>query len=92
MLGKVKSTVTASTAKLSLTNKKDININTKNSAGMMVVNESTAVGKGNVSAENTGTINLTASAATNEKNIGILADKATGINIGNINVKHNGII
>ena len=86
MLGKVKSTVTASTAKLSLTNKKDININTKNSAGMMVVNESTAVGKGNVSAENTGTINLTASAATNEKNIGILADKATGINIGNINV------
>ena len=86
MLGKVKSTVTASTAKLSLTNKKDININTKNSAGMMVVNESTAVGKGNVSAENTGTINLTASAATNEKNIGILADKATGINTGNINV------
>ena len=86
MLGKVKSTVTASTAKLSLTNKKDININTKNSAGMMVVNESTAVGKGNVSAENIGTINLTASAATNEKNIGILADKATGINTGNINV------
>ena len=86
MLGKVKSTVTASTAKLSLTNKKDININTKNSAGMMVVNESTAVGKGNVSAENTGTINLTVSSATNEKNIGILADKATGINTGNINV------
>ena len=85
MLGKVKSTVTASTAKLSLTNKKDININTKNSAGMMVVNESTAVGKGNVSAENIGTINLTA-ATTNEKNIGILADKATGINTGNINV------
>ena len=85
MLGKVKPTVTASTAKLSLTNKKDININTKNSAGMMVVNESTAVGKGNVSAENIGTINLTA-ATTNEKNIGILADKATGINTGNINV------
>ncbi|EAA24798.1 FUSOBACTERIUM OUTER MEMBRANE PROTEIN FAMILY [Fusobacterium vincentii ATCC 49256] len=85
MLGKVKSTVTASTAKLSLTNKKDININTKNSAGMMVVNESTAVGKGNVSAENIGIINLTA-ATTNEKNIGILADKATGINTGNINV------
>ncbi|KDE67629.1 membrane protein, partial [Fusobacterium necrophorum BFTR-2] len=86
MLGKVKSAVTASTAKLSLTNKKDININTKNSAGIMVVNESTAVGKENVLAENTGTINLTSSSATNEKNIGILADKATGINTGNINV------
>ncbi|WP_338967379.1 galactose-inhibitable autotransporter adhesin Fap2 [Fusobacterium nucleatum] len=86
MLGKVKSAVTASTAKLSLTNKKDININTKNSAGIMVVNESTAVGKENVLAENTGTINLTSSSATNEKNIGILANKATGINTGNINV------
>ncbi|WP_338990654.1 galactose-inhibitable autotransporter adhesin Fap2 [Fusobacterium animalis] len=86
MLGKVKTTVTTSAAKLSLTNNKNININTKNSAGMMVVNDSAAVDKANVTAENTGTINLTASAATNEKNIGILADKATGINTGNINV------
>ena len=85
MLGKVK-TGTPNTAKLTLSNSKNINIEYKSSVGMMIKNESTAVGKGNVSAENTGTINLTASAATNEKNIGILADKATGINTGNINV------
>ena len=89
MLGKVKTTVTTSAAKLSLTNNKNININTKNSAGMMVVNDSAAVDKANVTAENTGTINLTSSPATNEKNIGILAEKSTGINntTGVINVE-----
>ena len=84
MLGKVK-TGTPNTAKLTLSNSKNINIEYKSSVGMMIKNEST-VDKANVKAENTGTINLTASAATNEKNIGILADKATGINTGNINV------
>ncbi|MEJ6472379.1 autotransporter-associated N-terminal domain-containing protein [Fusobacterium nucleatum] len=84
MLGKVK-TGTPNTAKLTLSNSKNINIEYKSSVGMMIKNEST-VDKANVKAENIGTINLTASAATNEKNIGILADKATGINTGNINV------
>ena len=84
MLGKVK-TGTPNTAKLTLSNSKNINIEYKSSVGMMIKNEST-VDKANVKAENIGTINLTASAATNEKNIGILVDKATGINTGNINV------
>ncbi|MCY7009153.1 autotransporter adhesin [Fusobacterium simiae] len=86
MLGKVKSSVAASDTELTLINKNNIVVNSKSSAGMMVVNESTAVGKDNVKAENIGTINLTTSASTNEKNIGILADKATGINAGDINV------
>ena len=84
MLGKVK-TGTPNTAKLTLSNSKNINIEYKSSVGMMIKNEST-VDKANVKAENIGTINLTVSSATNEKNIGILADKATGINTGNINV------
>ncbi|MBR8823636.1 hypothetical protein IX293_001910 [Fusobacterium necrophorum] len=86
MLGEVKSTVTAAST-LALTNSGNININSKNSTGMMLTNDSASLSKDNVKAENTGTITLASTTATDNKNIGILANKkSTGINSGNINV------
>ena len=86
MLGEVKSTVTAAST-LTLTNSGNININSKNSTGMMLTNDSASLSKDNVKAENTGTITLDSTTATDNKNIGILANKkATGINSGTINV------
>ena len=92
MLGEVKSTVATGTATtLALTNSGNINVKTKNSTGMMLTNDSASLTKDKVKAENTGTITLepatAATAATDNKNIGILANKkATGINSGTINV------
>ena len=92
MLGEVKSTVATGTATtLALTNSGNINVKTKNSTGMMLTNDSASLTKDKVKAENTGTITLepatAVTAATDNKNIGILANKkATGINSGTINV------
>ena len=86
MLGEVKSTVTAAST-LTLTNSGNININSKNSTGMMLTNDSASLSKDKVKAENTGIITLSSTTATDNKNIGILANKkATGINSGTINV------
>ncbi|MDC7954276.1 autotransporter-associated N-terminal domain-containing protein [Fusobacterium simiae] len=86
MLGEVKSTVTASSGTLTLTNQNNIVINSKESVGMMLTNDATNVSKDNVKAINKGTIDLNSS-STNKDNIGILANKrATGINEKNINV------
>ena len=86
MLGEVKSTVATGTATtLALTNSGNINVKTKNSTGMMLTNDSASLTKDKVKAENTGTITL--EPATDDKNIGILANKkATGTNSGTINV------
>ena len=88
MLGEVKSTVATGTATtLTLTNSGNINVKTKNSTGMMLTNDSASLAKDNVKAENTGIITLESTTATDNKNIGILANKkATGINSGTINV------
>ena len=88
MLGEVKSTVATGTATtLALTNSGNINVKTKNSTGMMLTNDSASLTKDNVKAENTGIITLSSTTATDNKNIGILANKkATGINSGTINV------
>ena len=88
MLGEVKSTVTTGTATtLTLTNSGNINVKTKNSTGMMLTNDSASLTKDKVKAENTGIITLESTTATDNKNIGILANKkATGINSGTINV------
>ncbi|BBM36292.1 autotransporter-associated N-terminal domain-containing protein [Pseudoleptotrichia goodfellowii] len=87
MLGKITSASGPSaSSKVTLENKNNIIVTAKKSVGMMVDNDSTTVAKGNVKAENTGTITLTAG-TSNEENIGILANKnATGINKGAINV------
>ena len=86
MLGKVTNSVTTATSKLTLSNKKAINVDNESSVGMMLENNSTNVVKANVTAENTGVITLKDS-ATNKENIGILAKKnSTAIN------KDNGII
>ncbi|WYE87940.1 autotransporter adhesin [Fusobacterium polymorphum] len=86
MLGEVKSTVTAAST-LTLTNSGNININSKNSTGMMLTNDSASLSKDKVKAENTGIITLDSTTATDNKNIGILANKkAKGINSGTINV------
>ena len=88
MLGVVDKTTTGSTYKLELKNSGNINVAGKKSAGMMLTNESASIGKDKVTAENTGTITLSSTTATNNKNIGIYVDKkATGINDGTINVK-----
>ena len=88
MLGVVDKTTTGSTYKLELKNSGNINVAGKESAGMMLTNESASIGKDKVTAENTGTITLSSTTATNNKNIGIYVDKkATGINDGTINVK-----
>ena len=86
MLGKVTSSVTMAASKLTLFNKKAIDIDKESSVGMMLINDSTDVIKANVKAENTGVITLKNS-TTNKENIGILAKKnSTAIN------KDNGII
>ena len=88
MLGVVDKTTTGSIYKLELKNSGNINVVGKESAGMMLTNESATIGKDKVTAENTGTITLSSTTATNNKNIGIYVDKkATGINDGTINVK-----
>ncbi len=88
MLGLVDKTTTGSTYNLELKNSGNINISGKESAGMMLTNGSASIGKDKVTAENTGTITLSSTTATNNKNIGIYVDKkATGINDGTINVK-----
>jgi len=88
MLGLLDGAITGVTSALTLTNSGNVNVNSKKSAGMMVTNNSTAVSKANVKAENTGTITLASTTATDNKNIGILAnEKATGINEGTIQVK-----
>ena len=86
MLGKVDSSVTTVASKLTLFNKKAIDVDKESSVGMMLENDSTDVAKANVKAENTGVITLKDS-TTNKENIGILAKKnSTAIN------KDNGII
>ena len=88
MLGVVGKTTTGSTYKLELKNSGNINVVGKESAGMMLTNESATIGKDKVTAENTGTITLSSTTATNNKNIGIYVDKkATGTNAGTIDVK-----
>ena len=88
ILGEVKSTVATGTATtLTLTNSGNINVKTKNSTGMMLTNDSASLTKDKVKAENAGIITLSSITATDNKNIGILANKkATGINSGTINV------
>ena len=88
MLGKVTNSVTTATSKLTLSNKKAINVDNESSVGIMLINDSKndVLDKANVKAENTGVITLKNS-ATNKENIGILAKKnSTAIN------KDNGII
>ena len=87
MLGLLDGAITGNTSTLTLTNSAKIAVENKESAGMMITNDSTAVSKANVKAENTGTITLSSTTATDDKNIGILANKnATGINSGSIEV------
>ncbi len=84
MLGLLDGAINTST--LTLTNSAKIDVKSKESAGMMVTNNSN-IDKANVKAENTGTITLVSTTATDDKNIGILANKnATGINSGSIEV------
>ncbi|PIM79415.1 autotransporter-associated N-terminal domain-containing protein [Fusobacterium pseudoperiodonticum] len=86
MLGKVDSSVITAASKLTLFNKKAIDVDKESSVGMMLINDSTNVAKDDVTAENTGVITLKGS-TTNKENIGILAKKnSTAIN------KDNGII
>ena len=86
MLGLLDGAITGSTSTLTLTNSAKIDVKSKESAGMMVTNNSN-IDKANVKAENTGTITLASTTATDDKNIGILANKkATGINSGSIEV------
>ena len=88
ILGKVTNSVTTATSKLTLSNKKAINVDNESSVGMMLINDSKndVLDRANVKAENTGVITLKNS-ATNKENIGILAKKnSTAIN------KDNGII
>ena len=86
MLGLMDAATTVATSKLDLENSGEININTKESVGMMVTNNSATIAKDKVTATNSGTIKL--ESTTDNKNIGILANKkATGINEGTIQVK-----
>ena len=85
MLGLLDGAINTST--LTLTNSTKIDVKSKESAGMMVTNNSN-IDKANVKAENTGTITLASTTTTDDKNIGILANKkSTGINSGTIDVK-----
>ena len=87
MYGIVDNSVTEVNSTLTLLNKKTINIDSKSSVGMMLINNSAAITKEKVKAENTGTITLSSAIASDNKNIGILVSKkATGINNGAINV------
>jgi len=90
MLGLMDAATTVATSKLDLENSGEININTKEAVGMMVTNNSATIAKDKVIATNKtgGVINLESTTATDDKNIGILAnEKATGINEGTIQVK-----
>ena len=90
MLGLMDAATTVATSKLDLENSGEININTKEAVGMMVTNNSATIAKDKVTATNKtgGVINLESTTATDNKNIGILAnEKATGINEGTIQVK-----
>ena len=89
MLGLMDAATTVATSKLDLENSGEININTKESVGMMVTNKSGATKDKVVATNKTGgVINLESTTATDNKNIGILAnEKATGINEGTIQVK-----
>ena len=80
MLGLMDTTVTSSSAILTLKNENSIVIDSKESVGIMLTNKSANVTKANVKGVNTGTITLKAG-STNQDNIGILAnEKATGVN------------
>jgi len=94
MYGIVDNSVTEVNSTLTLLNKKTINIDSKSSVGMMLINNSAAITKEKVKAENTGVINLNGTATTDTKNIGILAKiNSTAINkdkgIINVNTKES---
>ena len=94
MYGIVDNSVTEVNSTLTLLNKKTISIDSKSSVGMMLINNSTAITKEKVKAENTGVINLNGTATTDTKNIGILAKiNSTAINkdkgIINVNTKES---
>ena len=89
MLGLMDKT-TGANSSLKLENSGKIDIKNKESVGMMVTNNSATIAKDKVIATNKtgGVINLESTTATDDKNIGILAnEKATGINEGTIQVK-----
>ena len=88
MLGLMDKT-TGANSSLKLENSGKIDIKNKESVGMMVTNKSGATKDEVVATNKTGgVINLESTTATDNKNIGILAnEKATGINEGTIQVK-----
>jgi len=88
MLGLMDKT-TGANSSLKLENSGKIDIKNKESVGMMVTNKSGATKDEVVATNKTGgVINLESTTATDDKNIGILANKkATGINEGTIQVK-----
>ena len=88
MLGLMDKT-TGANSSLKLENSGKIDIKNKESVGMMVTNKSGATKDEVVATNKTGgVINLEPTTATDNKNIGILAnEKATGINEGTIQVK-----
>ena len=88
MLGLMDKT-TGANSSLKLENSGKIDIKNKESVGMMVTNKSGATKDEVVATNKTGgVINLESPTATDDKNIGILAnEKATGINEGTIQVK-----
>ena len=88
MLGLMDKTAGANSS-LKLENSGKIDIKNKESVGMMVTNKSGATKDEVVATNKTGgVINLESTTATDDKNIGILAnEKATGINEGTIQVK-----
>ena len=88
MLG-LMDTTTGANSSLKLENSGKIDIKNKESVGMMVTNKSGATKDEVVATNKTGgVINLESTTATDNKNIGILAnEKATGINEGTIQVK-----
>ncbi|ATV68100.1 autotransporter-associated N-terminal domain-containing protein [Fusobacterium pseudoperiodonticum] len=88
MLGLMDKT-TGANSSLKLENSGKIDIKNKESVGMMVTNKSGATKDKVVATNKTGgVINLESTTATDNKNIGILAnEKATGINEGTIDVK-----
>ena len=88
MLGLMDKT-TGANSSLKLENSGKIDIKNKESVGMMVTNKSGATKDEVVATNKTGgVINLESTTATDDKNIGILAnEKVTGINEGTIQVK-----
>ena len=90
MLGLIDSKTTVANSKLALENSGEIKIGTNESVGMMATNNSATIAKDKVTAtnKNGGIIKLESTTATDDKNIGILANgKATGVNEGTIQVK-----